>query len=100
MQAIQWQYTVANDSRAIGCYENIQIRNRWLDDSHCEPAVNLQAIGCESSVWLGHWMSYSILKTFTRATIMPETNASNVFDVEIFIADPEAWLLTPVLRGS
>jgi len=50
MQATQWQDTVANDNRDIGCCENIQIRNRWLDDSHCGPAGTLPAIGCESSM--------------------------------------------------
>ena len=67
MQASQWQDTVASDSRAIGCYENIQIRNRWLDDSQCGPAVTLQAIRWESSMWLGHWMTYSILRGFTTS---------------------------------
>jgi len=45
-------------------------------------------------------MTYSILRADTQATVVPETNASDVFDVEIFIADTEARLLKSVIRGS
>jgi len=45
-------------------------------------------------------MTYSIMGAFTRTTVVPETNANNVFDVEIFIADTEVRLLTSILRGS
>ena len=41
---------------------------------------------------------YGILRASTRAAVVPKMNASNVFDVEIFIAEFRVRPLTSILR--
>ena len=75
-EATQWLDThFLAPARASDLTEPFRRDTKWLGNSHCSSAVAKLASGCNSSLWLGYWVTHCLTRAFTQATAMHIVNS-------------------------